>query len=91
MLGEEAESKVVFIIDDIESHLYTEWQNTIIPSFLQVMNVFNNIKHTQIIATTQSSVIENSVRMIFDSKTDALFNIDMVDNKVTVAKMSYES
>lgn len=55
LLGEDIETKMVFLIDDVDLHLHANWQKAILKSLMQVIEMISI--DTQLIVTTNSSVI----------------------------------
>jgi hypothetical protein len=84
LLGEEPESKTVFLVDEIESHLHPKWQRTVIPALMKVMDKLMASSDVQLIAVTHSPLIMASVEPYFDEQQDAWFDLDLVNNFVTL-------
>ena len=76
-LGESVTSQVVFLIDELESHLHPRWQRSILNSLLQLVSVLHAEAQTQIIAATHSPLVLASAEPSFDSKRDAWFDLDL--------------
>lgn len=76
LLGMNPTSQVVFLIDEIESHLHPRWQRTIIKALLDVMKTITRSAKVQIITATHSPLILASLEPIFDYKKDAWFDFD---------------
>lgn len=74
-------SSLVFLIDEIESHLHPKWQRTILPSLLRALN--QDVK-LQVVGTTHSPMVLASVEPFFDVATDKLFLLDLTDHVVAV-------
>ncbi len=88
-LGEEPETKTVFLVDEVESHLHPKWQRTVIPSLLMVMDRLIPSSEVQLIAVTHSPLIMASVEPLFDASRDAWFDLDLVNNEVVLAKRDF--
>jgi hypothetical protein len=73
-------AKVLFLIDEIESHLHPKWQRRILRALLEVMSSLleSDRVEVQIIATTHSPLILASLEPLFDAEQDALFDLDLV-------------
>lgn len=80
LLGEEAETKVIFLIDEVESHLHPRWQRTVIPALMQVMSRLMTSSEVQLVAVTHSPLIMASVEPLFDEQKDAWWDLDMVSD-----------
>ena len=83
-LGESPTHQVVFLIDEIESHLHPSWQRTIVPALLKVMKELTNRPNVQLITATHSPLIMASVEPLFDSAQDAWFDLDLERGKVVL-------
>ncbi len=88
-IGEEFTNQVVFLIDEIESHLHPKWQRTILTSVLHLMSALHKSAKTQLIAATHSPMILASAEPTFDSTRDAWFDLDLVERKVELRKRDY--
>src|SRR5208283_2297673 len=76
--------EIVFLIDEIEAHLHPQWQRRIVGALLSVMEALLG-KHkvpVQMIATTHSPLVLASVEPYFDSKKDAIWDLDLVNGVV---------
>lgn len=89
LLGEEAESRAVFLVDEVEAHLHPKWQRTVIPALMKVMGTLSASEQIQLIVATHSPLIMASVETLFDSKKDAWFDLDLTDGKVTLTKRAF--
>ena len=76
-LGESVASQVVFLIDELESHLHPRWQRSILKSLLGLVSALHPQAQTQIIAATHSPLVLASAEPAFDSATDAWFDLDL--------------
>ena len=78
ILGQETTSQVVFLIDEIESHLHPKWQRVIIRALLAVMNSLTSDAEVQLIVTTHSPLLLASMEPQFDPNQDSWFDLDLV-------------
>jgi predicted ATPase len=76
LLGEKATSQVVFLIDEIESHLHPNWQRRIAPALIKVVDSLAKPAQVQVLTATHSPLIMASVEQLFDDKKDAWFDLD---------------
>lgn len=79
LLGEKGTSQVVFLIDEIESHLHPSWQRRIVPALIKVVDSLAKPAQVQILTATHSPLIMASVEQLFDEKKDAWFDLDYED------------
>ena len=89
LLGEEPETKTVFLVDEVESHLHPKWQRTVIPALMKVMDKLMPSSDVQLIAVTHSPLIMASVEPLFDATRDAWFDLDLVDNQVSLTQRQF--
>jgi len=88
-LGEAATHQVVFLIDEIESHLHPSWQRTIVPALLEVMKELTKQPDVQLITATHSPLIMASVEPLFDERKDAWFDLDLEEGEVMLRKRPF--
>ncbi len=89
LLGEEPEAKTIFLVDEVESHLHPKWQRTVIPALMRVMDQLMTSSDVQLIAVTHSPLIMASVEPFFNREKDAWFDLDLVNNEVTLTQMQF--
>ncbi len=82
--GLEPETRVTFLIDEVESHLHPRWQRSVIPSLLSVMQQLAADAKVQLIAVTHSPLVMASVEPGFDAGTDKWFDLDLEQGKVVL-------
>jgi predicted ATPase len=75
---------MVLLIDEIESHLHPKWQQVILKSILNVAKALDPDIQVQIVLTTHSPVVMQSLETIFDPATDAWFDLDLDKGKKEV-------
>jgi hypothetical protein len=79
LAGTAADSRVVLLIDEPETHLHPSWQRRIIPAVMEAINELHD-KHdspTQVLMATHSPMVLASLEPIFDPERDALFHLKM--------------
>ena len=90
LLDEPTTNQVIFLIDEVESHLHPQWQRKIVPALLGVMGKLIKQAKVQIIAATHSPLIMASVEPLFDAGKDAWFDLDIVRKKVILTRREFE-
>ncbi len=90
LLGEESTKQVVFLIDEVESHLHPQWQRKIIPALLVVVQKLIKKAGVQIITATHSPLIMASVEPLFEESMDAWFDLDFERKKVVLTHRDFE-
>lgn len=76
LLSEPTTDQIIFLVDEIESHLHPRWQFSIIRSLIDVMKSLAPSAHVQLLTATHSPLVLASVEPYFDSKQDAWFDLD---------------
>jgi hypothetical protein len=89
--SEEPAREIVFLIDEIESHLHPQWQRRVVPALLRVMDALTGIHKTktQLIAATHSPLVLASVEPLFNAKQDSWFDLDLEQRNVILRKREY--
>lgn len=89
--GDEPAREIIFLIDEIEGHLHPQWQRTIVPALLKVMEVLTGTHDckVQLVAATHSPLILASLEPYFDAEQDAWFDLDLEDRAVVLRKRPY--
>ena len=89
--GDEPTREIIFLIDEIEAHLHPQWQRTIVPALLTVMEALTGAHDckVQLIAATHSPLVLASLEPIFDTGEDAWFDLDLEDRVVVLRKRPY--
>lgn len=82
--GLEPETRVTFLIDEVESHLHPRWQRSVIPSLLEVMQKLASDAMVQLIAVTHSPLVMASVEPWFNADTDKWFDLDLEHGQVVL-------
>ncbi len=84
-------TQVIFLIDEIEAHLHPKWQRTILPAMLEVVQALGltDALAVQIIATTHSPLVLASLEPRFDAQQDAVFMLDLVDDRVACSRYDW--
>ena len=82
-------NQVIFLIDEIESHLHPSWQRKIVPSILAEIGAIHKDAQVQLIAATHSPLIMSSVEPLFSYNTDAWFDLDFEEKNVVLRKRDF--
>ncbi|HCC55323.1 MAG TPA: hypothetical protein DEQ20_10455 [Desulfobulbaceae bacterium] len=89
-LQEPETKQIIFLIDEIESHLHPSWQRSIVPALLSVMEKLTKKAEMQLITATHSPLIMASVEPLFDVEQDAWFDLDFEQKKVVLRRREFE-
>lgn len=89
--GDEPAHEIIFLIDEIEGHLHPQWQRTIVPALLRVMEALTGEHRCkiQLIAATHSPLVLASLEPFFDETQDAWFDLDLEARAVVLRKRPY--
>lgn len=90
LLREDPTNQVVFLIDEVESHLHPQWQRQIIPALLAVAKTLIKKAEVQVITATHSPLVMASVEPLFDAGKDAWFDLDLERKKVVLRQREFE-
>lgn len=90
LLREAPTNQVVFLIDEVESHLHPQWQRQIIPALLAVAQTLIQKAEVQLITATHSPLVMASVEPLFDAEKDAWFDLDLERRKVVLRQREFE-
>ncbi len=77
---EDPTHRVIFLIDEVESHLHPAWQKRIMPCLLKVVEAMKTASHqpsVQVIASTHSPLVCVSLEPFFDDEQDRIFDLDL--------------
>lgn len=81
--------RIVFLVDEIESHLHPKWQRLLLPALISIMKTLREDVQIQLLVTTHAPLVLASVEPEFDVKKDALFTFDLVEDRVQVSKADW--
>ncbi len=81
--------RIVFLIDEIESHLHPKWQRLILPSLLNVADRLKKGLNVQIFVSTHAPLVLASAEPLFDDEKDALFTFDLEGRDVKVSRADW--
>lgn len=89
-LGAEPVGQIVFLVDELESHLHPRWQRAILPALLDVIERLNPKAGVQLLATTHSPFVPLSVETRVDEAQDALWDLDLDGLAVKLTRRPWE-
>lgn len=81
LLGETPSNQVVFLVDEIESHLHPKWQFVVVQSLLDVMKNMVEQAQVQLIVATHSPQVMASLEPVFNGEKDAWFDLDYLKSE----------
>jgi hypothetical protein len=83
-------SSITLIIDEIESHLHPKWQRTIVRPLIKAATLLQEDINVQLIASTHSPLIMNSIEEFFDSSQDAWIDMDLDGDTAVIRNLDFE-
>lgn len=84
LLGWKPAERLVFLMDEIESHLHPKWQRHILPRLLEVLAGLGSGVKPQMLVTTHSPMVMASLEPHFDKDRDKLFLFELHETNVTL-------
>lgn len=78
--GHEPARRIVLLWDEVESHLHPQWQRTILPSVVDVLERLlceSDGTQLQVIATTHAPLLLASMETRWNEAKDRLFNLEL--------------
>lgn len=80
--------ELIFLVDEFEAHLHPRWQRRIVPALLDVIKELTGTQDIslQLIAATHSPLVLASVEPYFDPARDALWELDLKDQRVELTR-----
>ena len=84
LLGEEPSKELVLIFDEVEAHLHPQWQRSILPALIAVLE--DLAPKVQVFASSHSPLVLASLEPHFDPERDALWKMDLVGGQVQVER-----
>lgn len=91
LLRQEPETRITFLVDELEAHLHPRWQRSIAPALLAVAEelVSGSDVEVQVFATTHAPLVLASVEPYFDEERDAVFVLDLEGQLVEVRREAW--
>lgn len=80
---------LVFLMDEVETHLHPKWQRSLFPSISRAINQLAPEVSIQAIVTTHSPLVLASVETEFDEGRDRLFMFELKHNQVRLEEFPW--
>lgn len=81
--------QVVFLLDEVESHLHPRWQRLLLPALLSVMSQLQSRASVQILGTTHAPLTLASVEPVFDEDQDRLIHLYLAGHEVRIEEVPW--
>ncbi|MHB8103595.1 MAG: AAA family ATPase [Methanosarcina sp.] len=88
-INKKHQTRMILLIDEIESHLHPQWQRTIIPALMDVVKILSPDLEIQFIIATHSPLVMASSEPSFDRDLDKLFHLDLLGDKVELSEIPF--
>jgi hypothetical protein len=89
LLGRKPASRIVFLMDEVESHLHPRWQRHILPRLLEVLAGLGSGVQPQVFATTHSPMVLASIEPHFRPASDKLFLFELEQREVSLREVPW--
>jgi AAA domain, putative AbiEii toxin, Type IV TA system len=89
LLGWKPAERMVFLLDEVESHLHPEWQRHILPSLVEVLAGLGVGIKPQVLVTTHSPMVMASIEPHFDQARDKLFLFELLRDEVSLREVPW--
>ena len=88
LLGDDPTRQIIFLIDELDTHLHPRWQRKVLSSLLEVVNdlITGGTVEIQILAATHSPLVMAYIEPLFDDEKDAVWHLNLNKHKVTLTK-----
>jgi hypothetical protein len=87
--GKSAQTEIIFLVDEVESHLHPQWQRRVVPALLGVMGAMKLDLAVQLILATHSPLVLASIESSFDPGKDALFHLEIRERRAVLEKVEW--
>jgi hypothetical protein len=88
ILGEQPTQQIIFLIDELDTHLHPRWQRKVLSALLNVVNelITGGTVEIQVVAATHSPLVLASLEPMFDDEKDALWHLELKNRRVSLRK-----
>lgn len=89
--GDRPTDEIILLFDEVEAHLHPQWQRTIVPALLHVVDALTGTHDckVQLIAATHSPLVLASMEPHFEQASDAWFDIALEERAVLLRKRDF--
>jgi hypothetical protein len=89
LLGRKPAEGIVFLMDEVESHLHPQWQRHILPSLMEVLCGLGGGIRPQLLVTTHSPLVLASLEPHFSLPKDKLFLFELAQGQVSLREVPW--
>lgn len=89
LLQQEPAKQIVFLMDEVETHLHPQWQRHILRALLRVLKGLSPSMQTQVLLTTHSPLVLASLEPEFQPAHDKLFLFELENSEVSLRELPW--
>lgn len=89
LLGWKPAEQIVFLLDEVESHLHPKWQRHIAPALLHVLEGLGAGIKPQLLLTTHAPLVMASLEPDFDPERDRQFLFELEGGQVSLREIPW--
>lgn len=89
LLGWKPADRIVFLVDEVESHLHPQWQRHVLPQIVDVLAGLGSGIKPQILVTTHSPMVLASLEPHFNTAKDKLFLFELTGADVSLREVPW--
>ncbi len=91
LLGDPPSRQIIFLVDELDTHLHPRWQRVVLRALLDVVGqlMTGGDAKVQVIAATHSPLVLASVEPYFDEEEDSLWHLRLADERVVLEREAW--
>jgi hypothetical protein len=89
LLGWKPADQIVFLMDEVESHLHPKWQRHITPALLHVLEGLGAGIKPQLLLTTHAPLVMASIEPEFDPERDKQFLFELAEGEASLRELPW--
>jgi hypothetical protein len=89
LLRKEPVSQILFLMDEVETHLHPQWQRRLVPSILKVFEGLRSSMQAQLFLTTHAPLVLASLEPLFNPQIDKSFVFDLKNGSVQLNELPW--
>jgi len=89
LLRKEPVSQILFLMDEVETHLHPQWQRRLVPSILKVFEGLRASMQAQLFLTTHAPLVLASLEPLFNPSIDKSFVFELENGSVQLNELPW--
>jgi hypothetical protein len=77
LLAQSSAKQMIFLIDEVESHLHPKWQRSIVRALMKIVDNLSPNTSVQLLLTTHSPLVMGSLEPLFEDSKDSWWDLDL--------------